>query len=552
MEKNKSKRFLTQINIWILLSGLMSAMFITGCGEKTEETGITQPQEQQTASMTGEEEQEVVTLDWYVNFSWFTTPFGENAVSKKITEDTGVNINFITPKGNENEKFNALISSDTLPDIITLGWWETQVDEMIGKNMVYPLNELAEQYDMEFFEVTKEKVRDWYTDEDGNVYCYPNSSHLPEDYQTHDNIASNQTFLVRKDIYEAIGKPDMTTPEGFSEAVRKAAQMFPQIDGQPLIPIGAHAFTEKGCDSFDLFLRGFLAIPYEKDGKYYDWMTDAEYIRWLKVFRQLGEEGYLKEDIFIDQRTQMEEKLAQGRYFCMFFQRTDLSDQQKILYNNNPDSIYLAVDGPRNSKGDEPVLPGAGITGWTLTLISKNCSRPDKAIELLTYLISEEGQKTTYLGVEGVTYDVIDGRPVLKEEVFQILNTDRKEYDRLYGGDDAYWMLQDNVMQMQWKPPLTEPLGQMEEWTYPYTHYLEHYTINLPADSEMGYLDTKIKRLWGDTLPRLLLAPTEEEFDSIFNEFVQKRTEMGFADVLEEYTRQINWKKDKLEIYETY
>ncbi len=31
----------------------------------------------------------------------------------------------------------------------------------------------------------------------------------------HDDIISNQTFLVRKDIYEAIGSPDMTTPEGF-------------------------------------------------------------------------------------------------------------------------------------------------------------------------------------------------------------------------------------------------------------------------------------------------------------------------------------------------
>ena len=281
-----------------------------GCENAAEEEAKVKKPEYET-------EAEEVTLNWYVNFSWFTTPFGGNAVSKKIKEDTGININFITPKGNENEKFNALISSGTLPDIITLGWWETQVNEMISKGMVYPLNQLAEEYNKEFFDVTKEKVRDWYTKEDGNLYCYPNSSYLPEDYENHDNIGANQTFLVRKDIYEAIGSPDMTTPEGFSQAVRAAAARFPEIDGQPLIPIGAHAFTEKGCDSFDLFLREFLAIPYEKDGKYYDWMTDPDYIMWLKTFRQLGEEGYLKEDIFIDQRTQMEEKLAQGRYFCM-------------------------------------------------------------------------------------------------------------------------------------------------------------------------------------------------------------------------------------------
>src|SRR5699024_4909390 len=49
-----------------------------------------------------------VTLDWYVNFSWFTTQWGNNVVTKKITEDTGINVKFISPMGNEIEKFNAL------------------------------------------------------------------------------------------------------------------------------------------------------------------------------------------------------------------------------------------------------------------------------------------------------------------------------------------------------------------------------------------------------------------------------------------------------------
>ena len=38
-----------------------------------------------------------ITLDWYVNYSWFATPWGDNLVSETITEETGVNVNFITP-----------------------------------------------------------------------------------------------------------------------------------------------------------------------------------------------------------------------------------------------------------------------------------------------------------------------------------------------------------------------------------------------------------------------------------------------------------------------
>ena len=168
-----------------------------------------------------------VTLDWYVNFSWFNGDWGGNVVSDAITDETGVAVRFASPSGNESEKLDALISADSLPDLITLGWWEPQVAEMISRDMVYAYNELATQYDPAFWEVADPDVVEWYTKEDGNIYCYPNSFYTPKDLETYDNISSNETFLVRKDIYEAIGSPDMSTQEGFAAAVEKAARMFP-------------------------------------------------------------------------------------------------------------------------------------------------------------------------------------------------------------------------------------------------------------------------------------------------------------------------------------
>lgn len=489
---------------------------------------------------------EEITLDWYVNYSWFATPWGENLVSQTITEETGVNINFITPIGNETEKLNALIAADSLPDIITIGWWEPQVAEVIEKDMVYPLNELADEYDPYFWEVTNPVAVNWYTQEDGNIYAYPNSSVTPQDVAGNEMLSSNETFLVRKDIYEAIGSPDMTTPEGFAAAVKTAAEMFPEVEGGELIPVGAHVFDNEGNVSFDKYLMNFLAIPWEKDGEFYDRYTDSEYISWLKMFRELGEEGYLANDIFVDTRTQMEEKLTQGRYFCMLYQYTDMISQQKILYENNPDSIYIAVEGPKNSAGDNPTLPTTGVAGWTVTLISKNCKDPERAIAFLDYLMSEHGQMVTYLGVEGVTYDMVDGTPILKDEVRKLLDTDRETYDRIYGADDAYWMLQDNVMQMQWKQESSPAVAQIEEWARKYVVYNGQADIVLPSDSSEAIADEKITKLWSETLPRLLLAPSEEEFDAILAEFVQKREELGFAQVNQKKTEYMNDIKEKL------
>ena len=530
-------------NINIFMICILLTLTLAGCGAEsagTDSAPAVSVSEKESSS------EDTVTFDWYINYSWYNTPWGQNAVSQEITKRTGVNINFITPQGNEEEKLNALIASGTLPDLITLGWWEPQMNEIIQGDMVYALNELADQYDPYFWEVSDPQAVSWYTQSDGNIYGYPNSSITPADVENNDNIGSNQTFLVRKDIYEAIGSPDMTTIEGFEAAVKKAAQMFPEVEGKPLIPVGAHVFDDTGSVSFDKYLQNFLAVPYEKDGKLYDRYTDPEYIEWLKMFRRLGQEGYLATDIFLDQRVQMEEKIAEGRYFCMIYQHTDMASQQKSLFAKDPDSIYIAVDGPKNKNGDDHVLPTSSVSGWTITFVSKNCKHPDRAIKFIDFMLSEEGQKLVYLGIEGLTYDVIDGKETVKPEIIELLNTDRTTYDELYGADDAYWMFQDNVMQLKWKPDNSGPTAQLEEWTYRYSAYTGQYDVILPSDTEDAYISDRIDNLWSTTLPELLLSDSDQEFDEILEDFKAKRAELGYDQLQEKRYQYVREAKKKL------
>jgi len=291
MRRRAGKRAAALVCAAMMLPGLISCgdTAETGAGEQngtqaTEEAGGSAPAWERYAD-------EEITLDWYVNYSWFATPWGENLVSKTITEETGVNINFITPIGNETEKLNALIASDTLPDIITIGWWEPQVNEVVTNDMVYPLNELADAYDPYFWEVSDPAAVNWYTQEDGNIYAYPNSSVTPQDVEENEMLSSNETFLVRGDIYEAIGSPDMTTPEGFAAAVKMAAEQFPEVEGGALIPVGAHVFDNEGNVSFDKYLMNFLAIPWEKDGVYYDRYTDPNIYAGLRCSASWARKG---------------------------------------------------------------------------------------------------------------------------------------------------------------------------------------------------------------------------------------------------------------------
>ena len=67
--------------------------------------------------------------------------------------------------------------------------------------------------------------------------------------------------------------------------------------------------------------------------------------------------------------------------------------------------------------GDQHV-PGRGV-GITYPAAAIMANAEDKAVELinmLEWILSEDGQRLFSFGVEGVTYDMVDGKPVLKPE----------------------------------------------------------------------------------------------------------------------------------------
>ena len=160
--------------------------------------------------------------------------------------------------------------------------------------------------------------------------------------------------------------------------------------------------------------------------------------------------------------------------------------------------------------------------------------------------MSEEGQTLLSLGIEGEHYTMENGRAVLTAETERLLNEDNAAYVAQVGAHDAYWMLQDNLMQSAWMP-LDEPvLRQMEEWTYPYTRYTGQYDVSFTPGSAADAADKTITALHGEMLPRLLLAGSEEEFESLWGLYVYLRVTNGLELVLEESTKQMNEAKARL------
>lgn len=487
-------------------------------------------------------------LTWYLNLSWFTAQWGKDWTSEYIKEKTGFNIVCSAPAGNEAEKVNTMIASDTLPDIMTLGWWEPQISEMIAADMLYPINELADQYDPYFYKEAKEDILQWNKQDDGNVYGYNCFTTTASDIEESGEVYANRSFLVRKDLYEALGELDFSTPEGFYNALKTAKEKFPTLpDGSQMSPLGAMPFSESGCDSFDAFLQDHLAIPYEVDGKFNDRRSDPEYLRWLKMFRQAYQDGLISNDIFSDKSEAIGDKISQGRYFAMFFQWIDMQNQQQVRYNTDPEGIYIGVGGPRNTNGADPTLAAGSPNGWMNTMITKSCKEPDRAIEFFTYMISEEGMKDVTCGVPGKTYNDEDGKVVFTEEYLDILNAGNPE--NIPHGVNEYGYFQDDLVMMTngWLPPVADYIQVMKDWTKDYTYYTAAY--ELPAmdpDSPESINSAEIDMLWGKTLPQLLTAESDEAFDQIWEDFVTRRDGMNFEGVMAVKTELMNANKKRL------
>lgn len=233
----------------------------------------------------------------------------------------------------------------------------------------------------------------------------------------------------------------------------------------------------------------------------------------------------------------------------MLREYTDVQEANGILASSDdPDSIYIAVDGPMNSAKDDPLIFPGSMDGWMTTFISKDCENPERAIAFLTYLCSEEGQMDMFMGVEGETYDMVDGKPVLKEELQELYSSNFDSFSNDYGLYDTYWMLRNKPLVDQWRMENPDYITQMSDWANAHADLDGGIYNNLEptGDNDAGIAATSISQKWEEVLPQLITAESDEKFDQIMADYVQWRENNGYAQVVEYEQNLLDTRKEML------
>lgn len=461
-------------------------------------------------------------LTWYVNADWWNKSWNEDVVTKQMKKDLHLDIEFLT---GDDTVLNGLIAGGDYPDIITV-FGNTSDLAQRANEWAYSLQELADTYDPYFYKVAREESLGWFQLSDGKTYGYPNYSNTQEDYDSGDMFVTD-AFVIREDVYEALGRPSMKTQEEFLDVLNQIKEQFPE-----LVPLGFNNLGT-GTGSLGDTLQDLLGVPLANDdNSYYDRNLDEDYLSWLRTLRQAHENGCISDDSFSDDGTIFQEKESIGKYACIIM--SGISQQSGFLttFTNNTGVSYIAIDGPASTVGREPTMSQSGITGWMVTFISKTCQDPAKAIQTFTYLISDYGQILTTYGIEGETYTIDEnGKYVLNDDVKALQTSDNDRYKKeirlgefCIFGHDRYKALSPDAY--------PEVIHQFQEWGL---GKLKGHFILESTDPDNGSAEARAKdnidAEWATTLGALILAGSDEEFDQILEAYKQYLADNNWDDV---------------------
>ena len=514
----------------VAVAGAASMLVLAGCGgsssAKTDDATANLPDPSYEVSADTPawklDKTKDTKLTWYVNADWWNKSWGEDLVTKQIKEDLNLDVEFIT---GDNTKLNTFFASGDMPDLITIFDSSSQVAQTANK-WALPLQDLAKKYDPYFTKVAQKQTLDWYKLKDGKTYGYPSYSNTSQDYED-GTIPPTDAFIIRKDVLDAIGDVDFKTPEGFVSAMKTIKEKFPD-----LVPFGFNSFDASNS-SLDATLQNMLGVPIIKDGKFYERNLDEGYVTWLKALRQVHQDRNISDDSFADDEETLKEKVSSGKYATMLLQAFHQKGTElQTWMSSNPGKEYVAVDAMESTEGNEPTLSQAGLSGWTITYISKKTKNPAKAMQLYTYLLDDPGQYLVNFGIEGKTYTKnSDGTVSWTDEANEVRANEPEKFQKEWRIGEFVLFSHDRYKALN-KDSYVQAIRQMQDWGRDYLKpQFEIENISPDANTPQSRSLSAINTNWSTTLVSMIRAESEKKFDELLTTYEKFEKDNGIDQI---------------------
>ena len=260
----------------------------------------------------------------------------------------------------------------------------------------------------------------------GKLYGIP----IMNDIVKYNKEFSNFTYIYRRDWAKAIDEQNKNkagyTPvykEGDVYTWDEFNRLMAAYKAYPQMPRAAVLVDESwGFPSVTNFYKD---VPhcYTKDesGKAINAFTSEHYLSGLEKAREfVSEKQFYSQDQFLFTANKAKE-LYKGDQAAIFYDNFSLAnyialrDEMKSSHQTNLDdaTAFLKIKGPDGKFALE------GTENWfSMTLFNYDISeeKMEKVLDVIDYLLSEEGTRLAVYGIEGYDYNIVDGQVVLTKK----------------------------------------------------------------------------------------------------------------------------------------
>lgn len=415
-------------------------------------------------------------------------------VGQVIVERTNTDIRWETTIGDENQAVALLIASGDLPDAVVyraaLG-----AAPFVEGDIALELTDLIRNHAPNYLEALGSNWdRMAWSAEDPGRYIV---AQLPSFGR--EQFAHHGWFFLQHDVVMSQGYPQMETLDDYERAIKTYLRENPTIDGQPTI--GMTLVADDWRWIISLTNPGMMAAGIESSGEIFVDPDTREvtyrvlrpeeraYYRWLN---RMWNDGVLDRDAFTQTNDQFEAKMASGRVLAATamrwqFGQSEASLRQRGLLNRMYGEYPISLDT------DTPNSSMSGGQAWDIAsgtmIITTQNRNPQKFMEFIDFLVSDEGQILRNWGIEGVHYDVVDGRREFRHE-----ERERLQSDPDYALKTGVGLL--GASWPRWTDGIQDPTGQ-------------YYTLSSPEDIVAGYTDLETEVLaeygvtrWAELFPQ--------------------------------------------------
>lgn len=331
---------------------------------------------------------------------------------QKVTEETGVTIEWETIARADygTAMMTRLAAGSTLSDIITVPGLNSQAGRYVQEGLFLALDELVAKYAPNITRAMQQRF-DVYNQiryQDGLMYGLPADIYGTEAYRSANDFYNPQTYIIRLDLLEQIGKDYPTTIDELYEVL----QEFKKIDG--IVPVG-HAGFAGGLSMF----RNSFGIPaaenfYPDDNDVVKYqLIRPEMKLYLAEMNKWYNEGLL--DTEGDAST-LNANIVNGTFALAPSNVGSSFILGRQLVANVPEG-KMSILGPIAGPDGHALVTGYGFWSSIIIAITKDAKDPELAIKWLDYAcFTDDAIYSNAYGVKDLDWEYdASGDPALTE-----------------------------------------------------------------------------------------------------------------------------------------